>query len=531
VSALRRALALAALCAGVHARAADEIVVASPQPDSVSVTVYRDDLALITETRMVTLPAEPVTLSIDGVVDTLLPQSAVLDGVGRPLAESNFSFDQLTPASLLERSVGETVIVTRTNPKTGRVTRERARIVSANAGVVLEIEGGHEALYCSGLPEGLELTKVPDELVAKPRLSVRLAAGEPGPRTVKVSYLAHGFAWSSDYVAHLNDASDRMRLDGWATLTNRTATAFVQAQVQVVAGNLNLIDAEQHGSRGGFEPGYEDGSSAGALDRDARTEAEHAVATLRGCFVTPLPVPAAAVQTDLVQPLYEGAARAQGALEEIVVTAARVMSREELGDYQLYRMPLPTDLGARQTKQVAFLSKPAARVERFYSFRIDRYDEIQDDEIETPSVVLSFANTERAGLGEPLPSGRVRVFERYAGSEVFAGEAEMRDRPVGLPVELTIGRALNLTLETTTDFDLERRIRGEFTIVGQEHRVVNLKGVPVTMEIRHSVEGWRSLKVRRSSQREKDKYGDLAWRFNVPAGGVEVLRYELEATR
>ena len=532
MSAPRCTLALAALCAFAQARAADELVVASPQPDSVAVTVYRDDLALITETRTVTLPAEPVTLSIDGVVETLLPQSAVLDGVGRQLAESNFSFDRLTPVSLLERSVGETVILTRTNPKTGRVSRERARILAANAGVVLALEGGHEALYCSGLPERLELEKVPGELVAKPRLSVRLAAGEPGSRTLKVSYLAHGFAWSSDYVAHLNDASDRMRLDGWATLTNRTGTAFAQAQVQVVAGRLNLIGAEQRGSRGDFEPrDDEDNVNADVLDRAARAEAEKAVAALRGCFPAPLPVAAPAVYADRAVPLGMAAARAKGALEEVVVTASRVMSREQLGDYQLYRMPLPTDLGARETKQVAFLAKRAVRVDRFYSFRIDSYDAIRDDEVETPNVVLSFQNTERAGLGEPLPSGRVRVFEGYAGGEVFAGEADMGDRPVGLPVELTIGRALNLTLETTSDFDLERRLGVKFTIVGREHRVVNHKGTAVTMEIRHSIAGWESLKVRRSSLRATSKYGDLAWRFNVPAGGVEVLRYELEATR
>ena len=54
---------------------------------------------------------------------------------------------------------------------------------------MLQTADGNEALYCSGLPERLELMRVPDELLAKPRLSVRLAAGEAGPRTVKVSYL------------------------------------------------------------------------------------------------------------------------------------------------------------------------------------------------------------------------------------------------------------------------------------------------------------------------------------------------------
>jgi hypothetical protein len=455
----------------------------------------------------------------------------VLDGAERPLAESNFSFDRLTPASLLQHSLGETVTLTRTNPKTGRVTRERARIVSVEDGVVLELEGGHEALYCSGLPERLELEKVPGELVAKPRLSVRLAAGEAGARTVKVSYLAHGFGWSSDYVAHLNDKSDRLRLDGWATLVNRTATSFAQAQVQVVAGKLNLIDAAERGSRGErAEQEAGEHGGADATDREARDEADALVASLRGCFAAPIPLAPQRVLADRAYAL--AGVRAKAELEEVVVTGARIMAREDLGDYQLYRMPLPTDLGARQTKQVAFLAKPAVRVERFYAYRLDGYVAELDEQVASPNVVVSFDNTARAGLGEPLPSGRVRVFETYGGAEVFAGEAQMEDRPVGLAVELAIGRAANLTLETTTEWRRDRRLNATYTIVSAEHRIVNNKGVPITMEIRHGVEsGWESLQVRSSSLRMRKKYGDLAWRFTVPAGGVETLRYELEATR
>jgi len=43
---------------------------------------------------------------------------------------------------------------------------------------VFQTVDGNEALYCSGLPERIELARLPDELLAKPRLSVRLAAGD-----------------------------------------------------------------------------------------------------------------------------------------------------------------------------------------------------------------------------------------------------------------------------------------------------------------------------------------------------------------
>ena len=224
----------------------------------------------MTETRTVDLPAGPVTLVVEDVVETLLPQSAVLTDAARALAESNFDFDRLTPRSLLERSIGETVTITRTSPATGQVTRTAATIVAVGDGVVLQTLDGNEALYCSGLPERLELARSPDELVAKPRLSVKLAAGEPGPRTVKVTYLAHGFAWSSDYVAHLNERSSAMRLAGWATLTNSTGAVFEQAEVQLVAGRLNILPFGEGGSAA--EPVY---AGAGETQIEARERIVH----------------------------------------------------------------------------------------------------------------------------------------------------------------------------------------------------------------------------------------------------------------
>ncbi len=528
MSASRATFVLAAVLAAVPARAQNEITVTSARADSVAVTIYRDDLALVTETRTVDLPAGAVTLVFEDVVETLLPQSAILTEAARPLAESNFDFDRLTPRSLLERSIGETVTITRTNPATGRVTRTAATIVSVGEGVVLQTADGLEALYCSGLPERLELTRLPDELLAKPRLSVRLAAGAPGPRSVKVSYLAHGFAWSSDYVAHLNERSNAMRLAGWATLTNSTGTVFEQAEVQLVAGRLNILDAEEGGSAA--EPVYAD---EGETDVDARAriieeEGLSDVALLHECFASDLPafgrpsIEYMQSQADVL-PMMRRAA----ALEEITVTGSRIV-REEFGDYQLYRLPWRTDLGARQTKQVLFLDEPSIRVERLYGLRLDSLTEAPAEDVAIPSLMLRFENTEADGLGEPLPSGVVRVFEAYGGRDVLAGEAELADRPVGLPVELVIGRALNVLLETATEWDRGGR-NDDRVVVTTEHRIVNNKSVPIELEIRHGVEYYYTdVEVERSSRPMRRRYGDLAWRFAV-APGEELLRYELSA--
>ena len=64
-------LLLAAAGAAPPVRAQNEVTVFSPRADAVAVTIYREDLALITETRTVTLPAGPVTVVIQGVVEKL----------------------------------------------------------------------------------------------------------------------------------------------------------------------------------------------------------------------------------------------------------------------------------------------------------------------------------------------------------------------------------------------------------------------------------------------------------------------------
>jgi hypothetical protein len=526
VSAGRATLVLAATFAALPAPAQNEIIVTSPAADSVAVTIYRDDLALVTETRTVDLPAGPVTLVVEGVVETLLPQSAILTDQARPLAESNFDFDRLTPRSLLERSIGETVTLTRTNPATGMVTRTPATIVAVGEGVVLQTAGGNEALYCSGLPERLELAQLPDELLGKPRLSVRLAAGEPGPRTVKVSYLAHGFAWSSDYVAHLNERSSALRLAGWATLTNSTGATFEQAEVQLVAGRLNVLPFEEGGSAA--EPVFARGgeSAVEARERLVQEEVETGVALLRGCFASGLPVRELVQRMEGRAVMFDRAAPQSMALEEVVVMGSRIAEREELGDYQLYRLPWRTDLNARQTKQVLFLDEPEVRVERLYSLRLASLLEAQQDDVAIPSLIVRFENTEAYGLGEPLPSGVVRVFESYAGRDVLAGEAEIGDRPVGLPVELIIGRAQNVLLETTTDLAAGA---GDRVTATTEHRIVNNKAVPIELEIRHGVESHLTdVELERSSRAMRRKYGDFAWRFTVRPG-EESLAYELSA--
>ena len=71
------------------------------------------------------------------------PETAILRSINAPgslsLLEQNFDFDLLTPTKMLEKYVGKTVTIIKTNPATGAETSEKATVLSANNGVVLKI--------------------------------------------------------------------------------------------------------------------------------------------------------------------------------------------------------------------------------------------------------------------------------------------------------------------------------------------------------------------------------------------------------
>jgi hypothetical protein len=131
----RAGLALALILA-TAAPAAAQPVATSPGPDAVSVTIYRApyrpaeqaiDLewlggyALITERRRIAIPAGEADIRFEGVAGGIVPESAIVTGLPDGVIEKNQDAYLLSPASLLDRSLGRSVHLRRTSLATGEV--------------------------------------------------------------------------------------------------------------------------------------------------------------------------------------------------------------------------------------------------------------------------------------------------------------------------------------------------------------------------------------------------------------------------
>jgi hypothetical protein len=161
-----------------------------------------------------------------------------LSGEGFEVVEQNFDFDLLSPQALMEKAVGETITLVRINPATGAETTERALVLAANGGVVLRIGNRIEVLRDDRLPARVIFDKVPENLRARPTLSVTLDSRRAGARPVTLSYLTPGLAWKADYVALFDERAGKMDVQGWVTLSNSTGTTFTNASTLLVAGQV-----------------------------------------------------------------------------------------------------------------------------------------------------------------------------------------------------------------------------------------------------------------------------------------------------
>ena len=508
---LRAAGLVGLMALAVSAQA--QTIATSPRPDDVDVTVYRDpnrspgqepDLrmlngyALISERRQVTIPAGESDIRFEGVAGGIIPQSAIVTGFPDGIVERNRDAYLLSPATLLDRSLGRRVHLRRTSLATGETRNQEAIIrSSADGAVVFQTRDGFEALRCSGLPETPVYESVPAGLSARPTLSVRARTAQPVTATVTLSYLATGFDWKADYIANLSPDGTRIDLFAWLTLASMDETSFPNADTQAVAGRLNREAAERIAPEGGalqLRCWPQARTSDIPLEQPDRRRARLAAA--RGAE----DVVVTGSRLDSTQAL------ASVTAEEFVMA-----SLEDLGDLKLYRIPEPVTVAANSQKQVAFLQRSGVEISLVHR-RTVAAGQLQEPQ--PARRVLVTRNQATEGLGIPLPAGQLRLFAVAGERPILIGQGSLDDRAIGEDVEVEIGDATGIMtrVERTAD-------RTGYRLV-----VTNDRSEPVRFEAEFLVEAEARFRPRaRLSRRD----GRPLWATDVPANGTATLTYRL----
>ena len=517
---------------GLAAPASAEDIAAS-EPRDLSVTIYRDParggggdiqlgqlggFAVITETRTVTLPPGKHRLRFVGVVDGIIPESAIVTGLPGGVIEKNRDAALLSPAALFRAFQGRAITLKRTSRVTGKAVSLPAQLVSAGPdGVVFRTAEGEEALRCTGLAETFTYDRAAEGLSARPVLSVLTSTARAVTAQVKLTYLAEGFDWSASYTANVDPDSGKLDLGGWITLANGNSVSLPDARTQIVAGGLRREDAARLRS------------AAQPVTLNCWPQQRTHQIPRKPERPYSLVSPYRAVEDETEDYLQES---------NIVVTANRMRRSyevpspvmagapppppppppaEQLGDLKLYRPPERPTIAARQMKQSRLLDKPAVPFDHVLDLELTAYDSNAPEEVGrirepgvaayTPATVLRSRNDKAHGLGLPLPAGRLVAQQAHRGRMLPVGQPALRDTAEDEKIELRLNLASDIRVERATVRTAKRKQWQELT-------VTSARDSAATIEVRFS-----------NSASMRFDFGDKAETFR--RDGQQVLRVQL----
>ena len=413
------------------------VLLASP-----GLTIYNQNFALVRDTIPLDLKAGVNEVKFDGATVHLEPDSVILrdpDGSPLQILEQNYRNDPVTQQLLLSLFEGKEVefmvhepnkpdhIVKGTVIRSGYVPhggmamqRYGQAYAMAQGAMVMGGDGGAGQPIISvdgkiqfSLPGEPIFPSLGDDTILKPQLDWKINVPSPFKADAELSYITGGMSWQASYNIVAPETSDTLDLVGWVTMDNQSGREFKDAQIKLMAGDVNKIAPQNMSGMTAF----------GFRNNDARS-----------------------------------------------MSAAPAVTEKAFDEYHLYTLERPTTLKDRETKQVEFVKAGGIKSEVIYVYDgldLARFggfpsggrnmNEEYGAESTTKIVVMrEFKNTKENGLGIPLPKGRIRLY-RGNGSQVeFTGENEIDHTPTDELVKIITGNAFDIVGERKrTNFQVD----------------------------------------------------------------------------
>jgi hypothetical protein len=353
----------------------------------VNLTVYNGGTALVHDRRHVVLDVGLNHIAWRDVSAQIDATSALLEPAGGnavSLLEQNFDYDLLDPSALLNRYVGKEVTVVHDPQFAGeRETRETARVLSTNGGVVLQYADRIE----TSVRGHIVFPASPKNFRDQPTLVLDLESERGGMQTLDLSYLTSGLTWRADYVGVLSPDESRLALTGLVTLANTSGIGYDDARLQLVAGNVNIVQPD--GRPNQLDSAYSTARAPAPVQQENYFEYH--------LYTMPRPTTIANNQT-----------------KQLSLLSARgvpVRKTLELRGSQSYYQSAEPDLGDRLPV----------------------------------GVYVTFEN-KGGQLGIPLPGGIVRLYQNDSrGLSQFLGSDQIQHTPKNEPVRLHVGDSFDVT--------------------------------------------------------------------------------------
>jgi len=362
--------------------------------------------ALVRDARRMTLVQGVGDLRFSDVAKRIDPTTVAFESLSDPagtrVIEQNYQYDLVDNAKLLDRYIGQAISVGQL--RGDKVEQVTGKLLSANGGIILQRDSG-EVLTLSNY-SNIQFPALPGGLITQPTLVWKVASKAGGAQDARVSYQTQGITWWSDYNVTMREGNGGCAMDlaAWVTLVNQSGGSYPNAQLKLVAGEVNRAPAAP--------------AAAGGLMMAKRAIAERdEVAT----------------------------GFAESSLSEYhLYTLGRRTDLPDNSTKQLELFPAVHDAACR--KQLVFTAAPAPNPWWYGPMQDQGYAATSQG---TVGSYLEFDNKEANKLGMPLPAGRVRVNQanQSDGALEFVGEDVIKHTPRNETLRIKLGNSFDIVGE------------------------------------------------------------------------------------
>jgi hypothetical protein len=437
------------------------------EENEVSITIYNSNLGLVKDVRSLSLQKGETSLDFDEVasqIDATSVNFRCLDDSDVAVLEQNFLYDLVSTDALLKRYLGLEIEVIGEDD-----SRYRGKLLSYDGrNIILQDQDSRVMMVSVAKVIDYKFPSLPEGLILKPTLRWQIDSPSSGNKKCEVSYLTNGINWHADYVAVVNESDTKLDLSGWVTINNSSGAAYENARLKLVAGDIHRVTPE---------PRFE---------------------------VAPMDYVAA-----------KGARAPQ-------------FEEESFFEYHLYTLNRRATINDKEIKQLSLFPTTEARVNKVYIFDSQTSWYGRRQNLQKVKVNLEFENSKSAGLGMPLPKGKLRVYKEDSERALqFVGEDLIDHTPKDEKVRVYLGDAFDIVgdRKQTNVEDLGKGKRREtFEITLKNHKENDI----VVTVVEHP-QGWREWEIRNSSHeyRKVDNY-KIEFDLRIGKDSEETLTYVIQ---
>ncbi|MGD0769136.1 MAG: DUF4139 domain-containing protein [Tepidisphaeraceae bacterium] len=405
--------------------------------------------------------------------------------------EQNYEYDLVSADKLLDKYLGKEIQVVRRGAGANAPAETLAgTLLSFDASnLVLQDANGKVQVLTRGPEiEDIELAKSDEGLITKPTLVWKISSTQAGPQMAQVTYQTGSLTWRADYNVTVNSTDDAADIGAWVTIVNQSGAAFPDSKLKLVAGDVQRVKPPQN------------------VYAASRLEMGEAMS---------------------------GAPPAG-------------FAEKAFFEYHLYTLGRTTSLANNSTKQIElFAPKTGIPIKktyvyygvpeqlRYWTAPSPNWDQnLGTDSNKKVDVYLMLTNSEKNGLGIPLPAGRIRVYKHDPedNAQEFIGEDVIHHTPKDEDVMVKLGSAFDIVGERRqTEFNAN--YNGHVVTESFEIKLRNHKKEPVHVIVKENLYRWTNWEITACSDTwQKQDYRTIHIPVDVPVDGEKTVTYSVKYT-